>query len=181
MELFDKVAGKDWCWCEDVATYDNARIAQALIATGATTGQQAVKERGLQTLRWLADCQTSAEGYFQPIGNSGFWRRGEAPANFDQQPIEACAMVSACLEAYRITNEPSWHEHAQSAFDWFLGWNDLGLELYSPNTGGCCDGLLVDRVNPNQGAESSLAFYLSLAELTRTEGAQIAILHPCAA
>jgi hypothetical protein len=74
-------------------------------------------------------------------------------------------MVSACLEAYRATNEIWWHEQAQHAFDWFLGWNDLGLELYSPTTGGCRDALHVDRVNQNQGAESTLAFLLALAEL----------------
>jgi len=64
-------------------------------------------------------------------------------------------MVSACLEAYRATDDSFWYEHAQRAFDWFLGWNDLGLELYSANTGGCRDALHVDRVNRNQGAESS--------------------------
>jgi hypothetical protein len=80
-------------------------------------------------------------------------------------------MVSACLEAYRATNEAWWYEQAQRAFDWFLGWNDLGLELYSPNTGGCRDALHVDRVNQNQGAESTLAFLLSLAELQLTQNA----------
>jgi hypothetical protein len=176
MELFDKVACEDWCWCEESVTYDNVRVAQALITTGASSGQSAVKERGLQTLRWLAKCQTSNEGYFRPIGNNGFWRRGETRPHFDQQPIEACAMVSACLEAYRVTNDRYWYEHAQSAFDWFLGWNDLGLELYSSNTGGCCDGLLVDRVNPNQGAESTLSFLLSLTEMRLMENA-VAVFH----
>ena len=84
---------------------------------------------------------------------------------FDQQPIEAQSTVSACLEAYRATAEVVWYEHAQRAFDWFMGWNDLGLDLYSPETGGCRDGLHVDRVNGNQGAESTLAFLLSLAEM----------------
>ena len=74
-------------------------------------------------------------------------------------------MVSACLEAYRATSDVYWYDQALRAFDWFLGWNDLGLEIYSPNTGGCRDALHVDRVNQNQGAESSLAFLLSLAEL----------------
>jgi len=86
-------------------------------------------------------------------------------AQFDQQPVEAQATVSACLEAYRATSDLRWYEHAQRAFDWFIGWNDLGLELYSPETGGCRDGLHVDRVNGNQGAESTLAFLLSLAEM----------------
>jgi len=174
--LLDQVAGEDWCWCEDIVTYDNARVAQALIVSGAATGQQTAKDKGLKALRWLAECQTAEAGYFRPIGNQGFWQRGQVRAYFDQQPIEAYAMVSACLEAYRLTSEAYWYEHAQRAFDWFLGWNDLGLELYSPNTGGCCDGLLVDRVNPNQGAESTLSFLLSLTEMKLMEN-EVAIFH----
>jgi hypothetical protein len=108
-------------------------------------------------------------GHFRPIGSNGFFRRGGARANFDQQPVEAQAMMSACLEAYRSTSDSWWYEQARRAFDWFLGWNDLGLELYSASTGGCRDGLHVDRVNRNQGAESTLAFLLSLAELRLTQ------------
>ena len=78
-------------------------------------------------------------------------------------------MVAASLEAYRVTSDPYWYEQAQRAFDWFLGWNDLGLELYSPSTGGCFDALHVDRVNQNQGAESTLSFLLSLADMKLAE------------
>ena len=78
-------------------------------------------------------------------------------------------MVSACLEAYRATSDVWWYAQAQRAFDWFLGWNDLGLELYLPESGGCGDGLHVDRVNGNQGAESTLAFLLSLAEMRQAQ------------
>ena len=102
---------------------------------------------------------------FRPIGSNGFYRRGGVRANFDQQPIEAQAMVSASLEALRATSDSWWYKQAHRAFDWFLGWNDLGLEVYSSNTGGCRDALHVDRVNGNQGAESTLAFLLSLAEM----------------
>jgi glycosyltransferase involved in cell wall biosynthesis len=171
MELFDRTTGTDWPWFEDVLSYDNAKLAHALILSGRATGQTPVYERGLQALRWLAQMQTGDNGDFQPIGSNGFYPRGGIRANFDQQPIEAHAMVSACLEAYRATNEAWWYEQAQRAFDWFLGWNDLGLELYSPNTGGCRDALHVDRVNQNQGAESTLAFLLSLAELQLTQNA----------
>ena len=122
-------------------------------------------QRGLDALRWLTELQMSEKGHFRPIGSNGFYRRGGPRADFDQQPVEAQATVSACLEAYRTTSDVWWFEHAQRAFDWFIGWNDLGLELYSPETGGCRDGLHVDRVNGNQGAESTLAFLLSLAEM----------------
>ena len=165
MELFDRSAQPDWPWFEDVLSYDNAKLAHALILSGRTTAQTPVYERGLEALRWLAKVQTSESGDFQPIGSNGFYARGGTRATFDQQPIEAHSMVSACLEAYRVTSDMWWYEKAQRAFDWFLGWNDLGLELYSSNTGGCRDALHVDRVNQNQGAESTLAFLLSLAEL----------------
>ena len=165
MELFDRSAQSDWPWFEDVLSYDNAKLAHALILSGRSTGQTPVYERGLAALRWLAKVQTAESGDFQPIGSNGFYARGGTRATFDQQPIEAHSMVSACLEAYRVTSDMWWYEKAQRAFDWFLGWNDLGLELYSSNTGGCRDALHVDRVNQNQGAESTLAFLLSLAEL----------------
>ena len=137
-------------------------------------------ERGLQALRWLTELQISEKGHFRPIGSNGFYRRGGMRANFDQQPIEAQAMVSACLEAYRATSDLWWYEQAQRAFDWFIGWNDLGLELYSPKTGGCRDGLHVDRVNRNQGAESTLAFLLSLAEMRLAQNMLTSFKEPIA-
>jgi hypothetical protein len=165
MELLARNAKPDWCWFEDELSYDNAKLAHALILSGHATGQAQVFEQGLHALRWLNELQISENDHFRPIGSNGFYPRGGARANFDQQPIEAQAMVSACLEAYRTTSDIWWYEQAQRAFDWFIGWNDLGLELYSPESGGCGDGLHVDRVNGNQGAESTLAFLLSLAEM----------------
>src|SRR5437660_1016529 len=180
MELFDKVARPDWPWFEEELSYDNAKLAHALILSGRAAGQLAVFERGLQALRWLVELQTSEHGHLRPIGSNGFYRRGGTRANFDQQPIEAQSMVSACLEAYRASSDSSWYEHAQRAFDWFIGWNDLGLELCSPKTGGCRDGLHVDRVNRNQGAESTLAFLLSLGEMRLAQNMLTSFREPIA-
>jgi Glycosyl transferases group 1 len=180
MELFERTAQPDWRWFQEDLTYDNAKLPHALILSGRATGQQAVLERGLQALRWLAELQISEKGHFRSIGTNGFYRRGGMRANFDQQPIEAQAMVSACLEAYRATSDLWWYEQAQRAFDWFIGWNDLGLELCSPKTGGCRDGLHVDRVNRNQGAESTLAFLLSLAEMRLAQNMLTSFREPIA-
>ncbi|MGB9073286.1 MAG: glycosyltransferase family 4 protein [Terriglobales bacterium] len=180
MELFERTAQPDWCWFEEDLAYDNAKLPHALILSGRATGQQAVLERGLQALRWLTELQISEKGHFRSIGTNGFYRRGGMRANFDQQPIEAQAMVSACLEAYRATSDLWWYEQAQRAFDWFIGWNDLGLELCSPKTGGCRDGLHVDRVNRNQGAESTLAFLLSLAEMRLAQNMLTSFKEPIA-
>lgn len=177
MGLFERTAQPDWPWFEAELAYDNARLAHALIVHGHATGDSAVFERGLAALRWLVEVQTSEHGHLRPIGSNGFYRRGGPRAHFDQQPIEAHSMVSACLEAFRATADPQWFEQAHRAFDWFLGWNDLGLELYSPTTGGCRDALHVDRVNGNQGAESTLAFLLSLAEMQLVQNA-VTVLHP---
>jgi glycosyltransferase involved in cell wall biosynthesis len=165
MDIFDKTSRPDWPWFEEGLTYDNAKLPHALILSGRVNGHQKVFDRGLKALRWLVELQTSEDGHFRPIGSNGFYRRGGTRSSFDQQPIEAYAMVSACLEAYRATSDAWWYEQAHRAFDWFLGWNDLGLELHSVNSGGCRDALHVDRVNGNQGAESTLAFLLSLAEM----------------
>ncbi len=180
MDLFGRNAKPDWCWFEEALSYDNAKLAHALILSGNATGQQPVFERGLQALRWLTQLEVSDKGHFRPIGSNGFYRRGGVRANFDQQPIEAHATVSACLEAYRATSDFWWYEQAQRAFDWFIGWNDLGQELYSSESGGCHDGLHVDRVNGNQGAESTLAFLLSLAEMRLVQNMVTSFREPIA-
>jgi glycosyltransferase involved in cell wall biosynthesis len=178
MELYDRAAQPDWPWFEDKLAYDNAKLSHALILSGRATGDKAVMERGLQTLRWLMEVQKAESGDFRPIGSNGFYPCGGPRANFDQQPIEAHATISACLEAYRATSDFWWYEQAQRTFDWFLGWNDLGLELYSSNTGGCRDALHVDRVNHNQGAESTLSFLLSLAEVRLAQHAVTVFSQP---
>jgi hypothetical protein len=180
MELLERNETPDWCWFEEELSYDNAKLAHALILTGCDTGQQDVLEGGLRALRWLNEVQISEKGHFRPIGSNGFYKRGGICANFDQQPIEAHAMVSACLEAYRATADLWWYEQAQRAFDWFLGWNDLGVELYIADTGGCSDGLHVDRLNGNQGAESTLACLMSLAEMRMTQDMVTSFKEPIA-
>src|SRR2546426_4295930 len=147
MELFERNAKPDWRWFEEELSYDNAKLAHALILSGRATGQPAVFEQGLHALRWLNELEISEKGHFRPIGSNGFYHRGGTRANFDQQPIEAQAMVSACLEAYRTTSDFWWYERAHRAFDWFIGWNDLGLDLYSPESGGCGGGVAVDPGN----------------------------------
>jgi hypothetical protein len=164
-DIFERTATPDWPWFEEVLTYDNARLPQALLTVGRDVGDARLLETGLRALSWLVQIQRAPQRHFRAIGSNGFFRKGGEPARFDQQPIEACATVSACLEAYRATQDVVWMNEARSAFEWFLGRNDLGLELYDPTTGGCCDGLHDDRVNRNQGAESTLAFLLSLAEM----------------
>ena len=124
-----------------------------------------IVDGGLRSLDWLVSLQLSAEGDFAPIGCNGFLVRGGAAAAFDQQPVEACTVASACLTAFGVNGSSRWMEHGARAFDWFLGQNALQQWLYDPATGGCRDGLHADRVNRNQGAEATLSFLLALCEM----------------
>jgi hypothetical protein len=166
LEMYESVRSPDWNWFENVLAYGNARLAQALLVVGSACPDQRVVCAGLEALDWLSSIQRcEINRHFVPIGSDGFYRRGGEKARFDQQPIEAAGAVSACLEAYRITGDGRWRREAWTAFDWFLGDNDLQLPLYDSVTGGCRDGLHPDRANENQGAESTLSFLMSLLEM----------------
>ncbi|HKZ68600.1 MAG TPA: hypothetical protein VJ020_00875, partial [Anaerolineales bacterium] len=166
----------EWRWFEEALTYCNAALPHALLMCGQSIPNTAMTEAGLESLNWLVDLQRAdaASRHFVPVGSNGFYQRGGERARFDQQPVEAQAMVSACLEAYRITGDKRWRKEARRAFEWFLGRNDLNLSIYDPTTGGCRDGLHPDRPNENQGAESTLAFLQALLELRLVENT----LHP---
>lgn len=176
VELWKNSATDDWPWFEISATYDNARLCQALILNGVGMKDDEALEIGLKSLRWLASIQRTQAGHFRPVGSNGFYVKEGARADFDQQPVEAQAMVSACLDAFRITGDSFWSDEAKRAFEWFLGRNDLGRPLYDSASGGCGDGLHPDRVNANQGAESSLAFQLSLIEMNQVAHPAIPLL-----
>jgi len=169
MDAYLRHSSPDWPWFTDSLTYCNAKLPHALLLSGRWLFRDDMVASALESLRWLAKVQRSEDGVFMPIGCHGFYPRGEERAYFDQQPIEAQAMVSACLEAYRITDEEFWYREARRAFEWFLGRNQLRIPLYDSITGGCRDGLHPDRANQNQGAESTLAFLLSLLEIRLSE------------
>lgn len=168
-DLYESTATAEWPWFENIVSYANARLSQALIVSGQWLSRGDMVEAGIQSLEWLTSLQITEGGYFAPIGSNGFYKKGRERARFDQQAIEAWGSVSACLDARRLTGEPKWSDEAERAFEWFLGQNDLQEPLYDPITGGCKDGLHPDRANENQGAESSLAFLLSLVELRLAE------------
>jgi len=166
LDMYESIRRPDWKWFENVLAYGNARLSQAMLVVGSACGDERMVSAGLESLNWLMETQRCPiNGHFVPIGSQGFYRQGGEKARFDQQPIEAAGAVSACLQAYRVTGDSRWHSEAWSAFNWFLGDNDLQLALYDSVTGGCRDGLHPDRANQNQGAESTLSFLMALLEM----------------
>ncbi len=169
LRLYKENSSEEWNWFEPVLTYCNAGISRALILTGRSLSNEETLRCGIESLKWLMTMQTSPSGHFQPIGSERVFERGSSKPVFDQQPIEAYSTVAACLEAYKTTKDKQWYKEAEKAFQWYLGANDLGIPLYNSENGSCYDGLHVDRVNRNQGAEATISFLLALYEMTNVK------------
>lgn len=174
MALFSVNEREDWVWFEDSLAYDNARLCQALIQTGMATHTRTYVDAGLRSLQWLMSVQTASAGHFRAIGSESFGKSHQAPARFDQQPLEAAAAISACLSALQADGGEEWSAGALSAFSWFQGQNDLGKTLVDADSGSCSDGLHPDRVNENKGAESVLSYLLGLGEIRQFKQAAVA-------
>lgn len=165
LSILSAIETPSWVWFEDGLSYDNARLPQALIVTGACVGNPAFVAAGLRSLRWIMTLQTAESGFFRPVGSHSFGDIRRHPHAFDQQPLEASASVSACLAAWRADGDLKWKAHAVRAFEWFLGCNDLATPLVDQETGSCCDGLHPGRANENRGGESVVSYLLGLAEI----------------
>ena len=173
LNIYEQSCTATWQWFEKSLAYSNARLSQALILAGWKSRNRKMITTGIESLEWLVAAQHQGDReIFVPIGSNGFFTEGKEKARFDQQPIEACATISACLETYRLTQERRWLEQARQVFRWFLGKNDLQVPLYDAVTGGCRDGLHPDRVNENQGAESTLSFLMALLEMQEAKLSQ---------
>jgi glycosyltransferase involved in cell wall biosynthesis len=178
MSILSAVETADWIWFEDALAYDNARLPQALIVAGISTGTPAYVAAGLRALSWLMTLQTTATGLFRPVGSESFGDKRQPPQPFDQQPLEAAAAISACLAAWRADGDLKWKSDALRAFAWFLGSNDLSTALVDLETGSCCDGLHPGRANENRGGESVVSYLLGLAEIRQLAHADSQHIEP---
>lgn len=166
LDLLRAQRREGWIWFEPVLAYDNARLPEGLLRAGIVLEHKAMQDEALAALRWLCGQQTAPEGHFRPVGTQSFGIAYQAPRSFDQQPLEAWATIDACALAFAQTGDHFWLKHAEAAFAWYSGSNDVGFRLATPD-GGCFDGLQVDRVNLNQGAESVLAYQFAIMAIRR--------------
>jgi hypothetical protein len=156
---------EDWPWPDTALTYENSIVPRALMVAGRRLGRPALLARGCRVLDWLIDVQIGESGLFSPIGNKAWWRRSGPRSRFDQQPIEAGALVAAATDAFRATGERHYPAAAEAAYGWFLGDNDLGVALADPARGSCYDALTPAGPNMNQGAESTLMWLTALEHI----------------
>lgn len=160
IETYQRNRAQDWQWFENAFSYDNARLSQALLAAYRSLGDDAYLGVAEESLRFL-DKTTVVNDTYVPIGNMGWYVKGGDRALYDQQPIEAGAMVEAASLAYKLTGSESYERSMRKALGWFLGENSKSVRLYDESTGACHDGISSSGLNENQGAESTLAFLLA--------------------
>jgi hypothetical protein len=157
--------GTDWPWPAASLTYESGIVPRALIRAGDRLRDRRMLDRGLGLLDWLVTVQTADEGHFSPIGNRGWWPRGGTQARYDQQPIEATALLLAAEAAFEVDRDPRHQDTMEWAYGWFLGRNDLGVQVALPGEGACNDGLTRTGANTNQGAESTLMWLIALERI----------------
>lgn len=167
--VFEECAGDtEWRWFEDKLTYDNAVLPWAMFVAYQTTKEDRFLRIAQDCLRFL-DNAVFSHGFFWPVGCKGWWLRGNEPAPYDQQPVEASMSTLAHLAAFRITGEQKMLQLAQKSFAWYSGDNSLQRSMIDPKTGGCWDGITADGVNRNQGAESIVGYTIAKLALDKIQ------------
>ncbi len=169
-EDYRSTSDSGWYWFEDMLTYSNGILPMAMFLAYSATGKRRFLSIAVESLAFLTEV-VFPRGVLHLVGNKGWYRRGGARALYDEQPVDAAAMVLACLAAGKVTGKPEYLHLAECSFQWFLGRNSQNRALYEPTTGGCYDGLTPDGVNLNQGAESLLAYMLANLSLAESRSA----------
>ena len=155
-----------WTWFEDGLSYSNALLSEALLIAAECTHTVEYKKNGLLSLSFLIQ-NTFSENIYRPIGNAPWYIKGQKRSYYDQQPEDPTSMIFALIHAYKFSQDKKYIDLVMQCFNWFLGNNSLGIPLYDSNSGGCHDGLLPDRVNKDQGAESLISYLLARVYIER--------------
>ncbi|QNN44340.1 glycosyltransferase family 4 protein [Pedobacter roseus] len=150
----------DWHWFEDILTYDNAILPLALLHHYEATGNATSFKIAMESIAFL-NSFSFENGYLNPVGNAGWMKKHGKNPIYDQQALETMAMVLLYAKAFEITKDDQYLNLMHISYQWFLGKNSLHIPLYDFETHGCADGLQFNSVNRNQGAESTLAYFIS--------------------
>lgn len=160
LDTYSQNSTDGWHWFENSVTYCNAVLPWALLAVCERTGGREYLAAGIESLDFLL--KTTFEGeLFRPVGCKGWLQKGNAPAAYDQQPVEACGTLLACLAACRLTGEKDYRDCAYACLGWYTGKNARRINMIDPESGGCMDGITPQGANRNEGAESLISWMIS--------------------
>ncbi|OFY78905.1 MAG: glycosyl transferase [Bacteroidetes bacterium RIFOXYA12_FULL_35_11] len=157
---YEENSSPDWKWFEPLLAYDNGILPLALLHSAEILYDDKISKIALETMNFLTEI-TLKDGYLSIIGNEKWYKKEGERSMFAQQPVDALAMVLMYHQAFHLTKDKEYLTKLFSSFMWFMGENDLRMNLFDFETKGCCDGFEKYGVNRNQGAESSLSYLIS--------------------
>ncbi len=160
IKQYEDNSSSSWKWFERLLAYDNGILPLALLHSADVLNDDKITGIALETMNFLTGI-TLKDGYLSIVGNEKWYKKEGERSMFAQQPVDALAMVLMYHQAFHLTKDKEYLTKLFSCFMWFLGENDLRMNLFDFETKGCCDGFESYGVNRNQGAESSLAYLIS--------------------
>lgn len=165
---YDENRDGDWKWFENSITYSNSVLPWALFAAHRVLDEKRFLEVAEESLEFLESI-TFKDGIFKPVGCRGWFVKGGIPAEYDEQPVEACESALTYLEAYLVTGKEKYKRQAKKCHAWYAGENSRRTNLIDIETGGCFDGLTDTGVNLNLGAESLISYWISYLAISGTD------------
>jgi len=163
MSMYKDEVTKDWKWYESYLTYGNTVLPQALLMAYKITSDDKCLEVAKESFDFLLS-QTFIDNKIREMSNQKWRHRGEPVENGfhgGEQPINVAYTILALRQFHKVFSNSGYDVKMEDAFNWFLGENPLQQSLYNPRTGGCYDGLEMNNVNLNQGAESTISYLLA--------------------
>jgi len=163
VDLYEFHSEANWNWYEPYLTYANGVLPEALLFAWKATEKTKFKIIAKESFDFLLS-KTFNEDSIKVICNQNWLIKGsdEKLAYIGgEQPIDVTYTILALKQFYFIFPLEGYDTKMEIAFSWFLGNNQLKQIIYNPCTGGCHDGLEIQNVNLNQGAESTVSYLLA--------------------
>lgn len=158
---FTKNSDECWSWYDSQLTYSNSIIPFSLIKSYHITKDKKYLLTATKSLSFL-DKVHFKNDFFKPVGCKGWYKKGDtSPAEFDEQPVEACSSALLYKEAYKTTGNTLYKTRLNLCLKWFTGKNSKMTSLVNPVTKGCFDGITESEINLNSGAESIISKILT--------------------
>ena len=164
--FYQNISINTWCWFEDKLTYGNAILSEVLLLAFDISNNTKYKKIALESFEFLLSILFEKE-HFTTISNRTWLQMDEEFSEFGEQPIEVSYTIMALEKFDNFFDDKKFGFRMKKAFDWYQGHNRLNQIVYNPLTGGCCDGIEHDRVNINQGAESTITYLMARNSIER--------------
>lgn len=164
--FYENTQTNSWNWFENKLTYGNAILSEALLFAYAISKNENYKVIAEESFEFLLLILFEKE-HFTTISNRTWFQMNEEISPYGEQPIEVAYTIMALEKFDSFFSDKEFSIKMKKAFDWYHGHNRLSQIVYNPLTGGCCDGIEHDRVNINQGAESTITYLMARNSMER--------------